>query len=202
MARIKKAARKVETPANFIVNSRAVCIAVEVDDPYFNASHAESRGNTRKTTAMVNARESPALWMYTHNNIDTAQFEAAKHFRKLYETAQGTGIQSQDFMKEPVDGGYMPEPLTDRRQRAAKELAAAHNVLGRAGYLLVESVCAHCMEVAQLYSTDWARKRERRNLKDSLDRLASFWGFKTRRGVYYRDAAHKGRPVHDIKEAG
>lgn len=201
MAKRRKKPTQTQKP-DFIAGPHAVCIVVEVDDPYFNRAHVETRGNSQKIRAMVNARESPALWMYMHNNIDTAQFEAAKHFRKLYETAQGTGIQSQDFTKEPVDGGYMADPLTDRRQRAAKELAAAHDVLGRAGYLLVESVCAHCMEVAELYHTDWARKRERKNLKDCLERLVSYWGLKAQKGVYYRDATHQRRSFQNIKKAG
>lgn len=187
MARIKKAARKVETPANFIVNSRAVCIAVEVDDPYFNASHAESRGNTRKTTAAYNMMESPIAYMIAKGQVNQAQGQAGLHFRRIFEAAGGTGAQAMDYTKEPVDGGMIADPITERQWQAGQGLREAHAMLGQLGYDLVRDVCGRGCFIKDLYPTKWQQTQAGRNLQDSLSTLAYHWGYETRQYRKWND---------------
>lgn len=148
----------------------------EVDNPFYYGA-----GNQQKRIKVVyNPRESPIAWMYAHRKrtgVTEGHLLAANHFRKLYETAQGFGVGSMDYTKEPVDGGGFPDILTDRQARAAKKLAEANHKLGMAGYQLVEQVCGQCAFIHQLSQKRRTQDRMSRHLKESLESLAIFWGY-------------------------
>jgi len=167
-------------------------IWMEVDNPDFSASHEEGKlGNPKRITAALNSRESPALWLFQHNQIDRAQYAAAVHFRRLYEQTAGSGIKAVNWLQEPVDGGAMVDTLTDARMNAAKELKRARELLGnQAIYDLVEMVCGQCWWVKDIniYVTKRQQLHAGKQLRLALEALSDFWGY-TRRPI--RAERHK-----------
>lgn len=176
--RKRLARRKTETI--FLVNRQAEVISVSVDDPYFNRAHDETASNTRQTQALLNVRESPARYYEARDKITKDMAAAADRFRRLYEMAGGGSVKAMDTTKEPVDGGFMSDGLTDAKLRAANELKLVYLKLGKPGYELVEQVCGHLIWVKHLSRTDYETRRNMERLRDSLDTLSLFWGFRTR----------------------
>ncbi len=166
-------------------------IMVDVDNPMFSADHAESSGNPKRIRAVMNARESPIAWMYAHKEqtgITEAQVAAAGRFRRLYETAGGAGVGSIDYMREPVDGSGITDPIGDRMMDAARELVGVNARLGPAGYRLVEQVCGQCLFISQLTPRRREQNKLSGKLKNSLHSLATFWGLQTPSTQSYRKA--------------
>lgn len=167
-------------------------VMVDVDNPMFSADHAESTGNPKRIQALQNVRESPITWMYAHKEqtgVTEAQVAAAGRFRRLYETAGGAGVGSIDYLREPVDGGGVTDPIGDHMMDAANRLKDVSTRLGPAGYDLVEKVCGQCLFISQLTP----RRREQdtlsKRLKECLDSLATYWGFQTPPTRSYRKSA-------------
>jgi len=159
-------------------------IWVEIDNPDFSRDHEEGKaGNLKTTRAMLNMRESPALWMLQHNYIDQAQYRASDRFRRLYEQTAGSGVKGMDTAKEPVDGGKFVDSLTDARMQAAKELVSARRYLGDYtgipfSFELVERVCGQCYWIKDLYDKEREQQSAGRHLKLCLDGLAELWDYK------------------------
>lgn len=166
---------------DFIVGPKAVCIAVDVDDPYFNRAHAETKANPRKITAAYNMMESPIAYMIAKGQVDQGQGAAGLHFRRIFEQAGGTGAQAMDYTKEPVDGGMIADPITERQWRAGQELRDAHAMLGQLGYDLVRDVCGRGCFLKDLYPTKWQQTQAGKNLRDCLTTLSHHWGYETKR---------------------
>lgn len=176
--RNRKASRK---PPEFEVSSKARCITVEVDDPYFNAAHAEGAGgNRKKIHAAYNMMESPIAYMIAKGQVNQGQGEAGLHFRRIFEAAGGAGAQAMDYTKEPVDGGMIADPITERQWQAGQELREAHAMLGQLGYDLVRDVCGRGCFIKDLYPTKWQQTKAGKNLQNCLTTLSHHWGYETR----------------------
>ena len=102
-------------------------VAVEVDDPYEPGA---------KIVAIRSTRNDPLADLYTREYIDNAQFEGGRAFQRDFETAE-RGPRAIDPSKEAVDGGLMPEPITEAQKRAADSLAVAFKELGADGSALM-----------------------------------------------------------------
>lgn len=153
---------------------------VTIENPDFADQHDERLGNPRYITAPVNMRESPVTWMLAHGKLDAAQAEAGARFRRLHELSGGADLSGMDTTKEPVDGGGFPDVLTDRKSRAAKELAQARVVLGFAGYDLVMQVCGQCLWIKDIEPTKHRQIVAANRLRLCLTALAEFWGLQSR----------------------
>lgn len=161
-----------------------------VDNPNYNGAYDGERSNPKRVPATVNMRESPALWLYSHNQIDEAQFRAAQLFRSHYERSGGAGVSAIDTTKDVVDGGVgVSDGLTDARQRAAKALNEAHHALGAETFKLVETVCGECHFISQFIKSEWAARMAAKQLKEALLELAELWCLKSRERRFYRDAS-------------
>lgn len=177
----KRKRRERRTPETiFLVNRQAEVISISVDDPFFNRAYTETTSNTRQIQALLNVRESPARYYEARDKITKDMAAAADRFRRLYETAGGGSVKAMDTTKEPVDGGFMSDGLTDAKLRAANELKLAYLKLGKAGYELVEQVCGHLLWVKDVSRTDYEMRRNMERLRDCLDTLSLMWGFRTR----------------------
>jgi hypothetical protein len=152
-------------------------IAMDMENPHFNAAHPASNANPIKASVQVKITESPAIWMYAHGRISESQLRAASSFRLWYESAGGASIQAMDTTKEPVDGGKVSDGLTDRKMKAAKELAAARSWLGPQTYDVVEKVCGQCLWIKELDPRRQTQDRYSQLLKRGLDQLAFHWGY-------------------------
>jgi hypothetical protein len=113
---------------------------VEIDDPY------EVGG---KIVAARSRRDSPLDEMHSRGQIDTAQYEGGRSFQRDFEAAE-RGPRAIDPGKEFVDGGLMPEPITEAQQRAAQQLAVVYRELGPDGAALMHDVLIHGQSYKQI----------------------------------------------------
>lgn len=178
--------KKKEAPLNLFKSAYIELGTVTIDNPWFSYDHHESAANPRKIAAVANIRESPLTWMHEQRYrsgedkgeryIDDTQFVVGSIFRMLYEKAGGTSIKAMDTTKEPVDGGFVTDGLTDTRFKAAKELMFVRAKLGDAGYKLVEQVCGQCLWISQIEPTKHYQRLAGERLKECLDTIAILWG--------------------------
>lgn len=141
--------RAVISPINAMLRT------VVVEDPYERGSHI---------TAISSFRDDPLGRLHARGQIDEAQYQAGRRWQSLFEAAQIGGIKAMDTTKEPVDGGSAPEVLTDRQQKAIKELNALYPILGKEGSALVRDVLGNRMFMEQV-----ADARKMNTCPDSSD---------------------------------
>jgi hypothetical protein len=113
---------------------------VEVDDPY------EAGG---KILAARSRRDDPLAEMHFRRQIDEAQYEAGLAFQRDFEAAE-RGPRAIDPSKEFVDGGMMPEPITEAQRRAALQLKKVYRELGPDGSSLMHDVLIHRQTYRQI----------------------------------------------------
>ena len=97
-------------------------IVDEVPDPY-----AEKPGD--KVAVMRQVKGDPLGRLKAHHQIDEAQYQAGRCYQRDWEIAE-RGARAIDPTREAVDGGRLPEPLTDRQAKARKRLVRIHKLLG------------------------------------------------------------------------
>jgi len=113
---------------------------VEVDDPYEVGA---------KILSVRSNRNDPLGRLHTHHQIDEAQYQAGRRFQEDFETAE-RGPRAIDPSKEYVDGGMLPEPITEAQRKAALKLKAAFAALGLDGSALVHDVLIHGFSFKQI----------------------------------------------------
>lgn len=174
--RVKRKAKTI-TPAN---NPHQVLHLQEVDNPLYSRDHDGEKTNPRKTTAMVNVRESSIEYLYSRSMIDDCQRMAGGKFRMYWEAAGGNGAKAIDYGKEHVDGGSALTPISDTMAIAGQELKMCRNILGIRGFDLMEKVAGQGLMIADLSKARSERDAFMFMLKDGLDLLAHAWGYRTK----------------------
>jgi len=149
----------------------------EVDDPY------EAGG---KIIVMRSTRDDPLADLHARHMIDEAQYQAGREFQSDFETAE-RGPRAIDPSKEAVDGGVMPEPITEAQRRAARQLAIVYRALGQDGAALTHDVLVHSKTRAQIaQSRGLTGKRWEEyygmRFRECLDCLALVYGFAMEKG--------------------
>lgn len=157
-----------------------------VADPHFDPA-TSAKKQADMVTAQVNIRESSIAQMRARDQIDEAQTVAADRFRAVFERAGLAGVKAMDTTRERVDGGRMHGNLSDTRLDAARELSVLARELGKIGYPVCVLICGERLairEMARRMLGRPAKKRELdyygRLLRDHLDILCVFWGYKKR----------------------
>jgi hypothetical protein len=145
---------------------------IEVDDPLEMGS---------KLIVMRSIRNDPLAGLHARQFIDDAQFWGGRSFQRDFEAAE-RGPRAIDPSKEAVDGGLMPEPITEAQQEAAQRLGEIYRVLGLRGSTLVHNVLIHGMTMEQISiaggtNTESERKFIGRRFRECLDCLAKIYGF-------------------------
>lgn len=149
---------------------------IEVDDPL------ESGG---KLYVMRSTRDDPLADHHARGYIDEAQYQAGRAFQGDFQRAE-RGPRAIE-LKEWVDGGLPPEPLTEGQRKAAKQLAVVYRELGANGSALVHDVLVHgrtmvvIAAMRGLTGKDWEQYFGKR-FRECLDCLAVVYGFAMRRG--------------------
>lgn len=147
---------------------------IVVDDPYGLDPGA-------KTTAIRNTRRDPLAALHARHQIDEAQYHAGRAFQNDFETAE-RGPRAIDPSKECVDGGMLPEPITEQQRKAVMRLNCAEGKLGADGSALTHAVLIKgwsCSQVAQsrnLAGERWERYFAIR-FRECLECLARVYGF-------------------------
>ncbi len=150
--------------------------SIDVEDPY------EAGG---KLTVIRQLRCDPLGRLHAHHQIDEAQYHAGRYYQRDWETAE-RGPQAIDPTKEAVDGGRMPEPLTDRQVKASKRLVAIEPKLGIPILGVIHSVLIIKLTIDK-YSESQNRQGARwanyygKMFRDGLDVLAVEYGLAARR---------------------
>lgn len=156
------------------VTLRADTAAVEVDDPY-----ATRPGE--KITVLRQLRSDPLARLHSHRQIDEGQYRAGRAFQRDWETAE-RGARAIDPTRERVDGGSLPEPLSERQARARKRLVDLERVLGRTMHRVTHAVLVDGMSMETLAQRLFNREGEvsakyyGRLFRDALDVLAVEYG--------------------------
>lgn len=153
----------------------AIVAPIEVDDPMEAGA---------KLIVMRSLRSDPLANLHARNCIDEAQYRAGRKFQSDFEAAE-RGPKAIDPSKEAVDGGQMPEPITEEQRRAAKSLAAAHRALGADGAALTHDVLIDSKTPLQIshgrgFSGEMWEKFFRMRFYECLDCLAKLYGLVTK----------------------
>lgn len=136
-----------------------------------------------KLIVMRSTRNDPLAGLHARRHIDEAQYHGGRAFQFDFETAE-RGPRAIDPSKEAVDGGLMPEPITEAQQKAALRLKRAFEELGLDGSALVHDVLIHGMNYRQVaeargfYGERW-EKYFGMNFQQHLHRLSFLYGFAT-----------------------
>jgi hypothetical protein len=146
---------------------------IEVDDPYEMGA---------KLAAIRSTRNDPLAAMHARRprTIDDAQYYAGRAYQQDFETAE-RGPCAIDPGKEAVDGGRMPEAITDAQIKAVKRLVAADRDLGLDGSALIRDFLITGLNMSQiaarraLKGTRWELYFGKR-IGECLDRLARTYG--------------------------
>lgn len=109
---------------------RAEVAEIEVIDPYDPEA---------KITVLRQLRNDPLARLHSHHQIDQAQYMAGRAYQRDWETAE-RGARAIDPTKEAVDGGRLPEPLSDSQGRARIRLVEIERTLGRAMHRVAHTV--------------------------------------------------------------
>jgi hypothetical protein len=157
---------------------------VEVDNPL-----ALEPGE--KIIALRSIRNDPLGRLHSRRQIDEAQYQGGRAFQHDWERAE-RGPRAVDPTRAYVDGGQMPEPITEGQRKAVLRLNRAMRELGADGSALVHDVLVHGMTMEQvgqrrgLHTQRWKDYFARR-FCECLDRLALIYGFATAQPVPVRD---------------
>jgi hypothetical protein len=106
--------------------------AIEVDDPL-----ALEPGE--KIVTLRSIRNDPLGRLHSHRQIDEAQYQGGRAFQNDWEKAE-RGPRAVDATREYVDGGRMPEPITEGQRKAVLRLTRANRELGADRAALVHEV--------------------------------------------------------------
>jgi hypothetical protein len=88
--------------------------------------------------------------MKSKGQIDQCDYVAGRHWQAAYENAEIGGVRAIDPGKEAVDGGRLPEILTDQQRRAVVDLKNARSALGTEGNNLIHAALAHSLSMKQI----------------------------------------------------
>lgn len=146
--------------------------AIEVDDPY------EIGG---KIVTLRSVRNDPLAGLHSRGFIDEAQYQGGRAFQHDFETAE-RGPQAIDPSKEFVDGGKMPEPITEAMRKAVVRLNQVEKRLGQNGAALIRNVLIDRMTIDQICAArDLRTQRENdyigKRVRECLNDLGKVYGF-------------------------
>lgn len=102
-----------------------------------------------KIRVLRSTRDDPLAGMHARKTIDEAQYWGGRDFQRDFEAAE-RGPKAIDFTKEAVDGGVMPEPITEAQRKAARRLAEVYKELGPDGAALMHDVLIHSQTYKQI----------------------------------------------------
>ncbi|MDE2020913.1 MAG: hypothetical protein KGJ13_11305 [Patescibacteria group bacterium] len=143
-----------------------------IDDPYEAGE---------KITGLRQLRGDPLGRLHAHRQIDEAQYHAGRAYQQIWEIAE-RGAKAIDPTKEAVDGGLMPEPVTEAQRKALMSLSRAHRYLGQDTSALVHDLLIGGMGLDEIvqrrgFFGQHFRRKFGKQFRDGLDSLAKLWGF-------------------------
>lgn len=168
---------------------------VEVDNPLYSPSLPAEH---RRISAIRTLRDDPVGQMHNRNQINGAQYRAARAWQMDYEIA-GQGLISMQATTresitqalryaEPVDGSRKPFlGVTDARMVAYDRLKKWKDALGDDGHWLVVQILANKLTIKQVANIKHVvvnaatEKYVGRRFRECLSTLARAMGYETGR---------------------
>lgn len=150
-----------------------------VDNPYFAPDHAESLGNLRRISVVVNVKESTVTTLSAQKLITPAQAAVAERFRRHWELVHSVKFTGALAHMTVGGGGGQPN-FAEMQGNSRYELERAKTLLGEHGFRLVAMICGDGYAVREMTSSRRARETATDMLRIHLDQLAELWGFATR----------------------
>ena len=117
--------------------------------------------------------------LYSRGHINDAQWAAAGRFRQYWEQSGAKGTVAIDYGRELVDGGKGIDLLPDSMIDAVQRLNECKPVLGHKAFDLIIKVVGQGMEIADIAITQREKTTYSDYIKDGLDVLAVYRGYKT-----------------------
>lgn len=142
---------------------------VEIDDPY---EHGAKIGVRRQY------RGDPLGRLHAHRQIGDAQFWAGREYQKDKEIA-ARGAKAIDPTQEAVDGGRLPEAITDRQIKARKRIIKIEGELGRRLTSVLEAVLIGGKSIRSITETEAQSVLKLHGMlfRVGLNELAEIYGF-------------------------
>lgn len=149
---------------------------IEVDDPM-----GLEPGD--KIAVVRSIRNDPLARLHDRRQIDEAQYLGGRAFQEDFETAE-RGPQAIDPSKEHVDGGRLPEPITEQQRKAVLRLNRAERILGSDGSALAHDVLIKgktttAVALSRGLTGERWEKYFGLRLRECLNCLAIIYGFAT-----------------------
>jgi hypothetical protein len=140
--------------------------------------------------------------MKARRQIDQCDYVAGRHWQAAWENAEIGGVRAIDPSKEAVDGGRLPEVLTDLQRRAVVDLKIARETLGLWGDDLIRDVLGRCMSIQQAaimrgLNNEANRKYTGQRFRECLSSLAHRFGYS--RTDVLKDEAEKAKAIAERK---
>ena len=153
----------------------AMVAPITVDDP-----HGIEVGE--KIVVLRSLRDDPVGAMQARGQVDQAQFAAARHWQRCYEAVEISGARAIDFTKEAVDGGRLPEMLTDQYSKALADMRKASRALGQEGEAIIRDILGRCMPLlhaaaSRNLTSELELKYLGRRFRECLDTLSLVFGY-------------------------
>lgn len=126
-------------------------------------------------------RGDPLANLHARKHIDEAQYQGGRAYQHDFESAE-RGPRAIDPSKEFVDGGLMPEPITEAQRKAVVRLNQIQRSLGLHGSSLTYAVLIDgkgINEICAVRQLTTQREQEYigQRFRECLDELAKFYGF-------------------------
>ena len=140
-----------------------------IDDPF------DPKGD--KITTLRQTRGDPLGRLHAHHQIDDAQYQAGRLYQQDKELAD-RGARAIDPTREAVDGGRLPEPLTDRQIKARKRIVKIEGELGRRLTRILQAVLIDGHTISMLSGSDVQSvlKLHGNLFRTALNELADLYG--------------------------
>lgn len=158
-----------------VAHRQASLVPVEVPDPY-------EPGAT--IIAFKDEKADPLERLRQQKDIDQAQYQAGKAYERDLELAEVGNVRAIDPTKEAVDGGRLPEPVTDSQRKALVRLREAGLVMGLFAESVVRGVLQRNLSPAQLaIARGFSTRREQLHygwvFRRALEELTGVYGTAT-----------------------
>lgn len=155
-------------------------VETDIDNPFFNRGHKESRSNPRRVKGMLNVKAGYVIQLYAQGLISAAEKMAAEKMANAFHMSGGNGAPGMDYEKTPVDGGSPKEPISERVVLGVQILTQAKIALGPKGYSLAYGIVCHGLKPSDIETDRAAREYTSKRFRECLDTLAIEWGYKAR----------------------
>lgn len=147
----------------------------EVDDPY-----AINPGD--KIVVLRSTRHDPLADMKAKRQIDHCDYVAGRHWQAAYENSELGAVGAIDPSKEAVDGGRLPEVLTQIQMRGMQDIREARAALGAEGHQLIIDILGKGWSISQAATnrgrfSDDDRRYVGRRFRECLNTLAIRFGY-------------------------